>query len=387
MKKNKLVWLAAAVLGVAGAAVWMQTQDGAGASAPAATSGAGAQAPVVVNVVTALRQDVPVVLQANGTVTPLATVELHAQSTSVVSRVHIAEGQFVTAGQLMLSLDDRNERANVEKAQAQVVRAQAALADLERQAKRSAELFAQKFIAQGPLETLRSQVEGARAALGADQAALQSARVLASYAAIHAPMAGRVGAINVYPGSLVQLSTPLTSVTRLDPIRVAFTLPESSLSDLLAAYKAGPVAVEVWRGDDAKPISGQLSFVDNSVDPVAGAIRVKAQFDNKDTRLWPGQYVNTRITVRTLKDAVVVPQAAIVSNTRGVFVYTMEADQSAKQRPVVRLHAFGLQAAVSGLSGGEQVIVDGKQNVRPGGQVRLAAAPGRGTSARKGAAQ
>jgi RND family efflux transporter MFP subunit len=198
----------------------------------------------------------------------------------------------------------------------------------------------------------------------------------ASYTAIRAPMAGRIGAINVYPGSLVQTATSLTTITQLNPITVAFTLPESALSGLLAAHKVGAVVVEATAGAGAKPVSGALSFIDNTVDPATGTIRLKAQFDNRDASLWPGQYVNTRVTVQTLKDAIVIPQAAIFTNARGTFVYVVDADQTAKLLPVERLYAFGLNAAVSGLAGSEQVITEGKQNLRPGGKVRLAEADG-----------
>jgi RND family efflux transporter MFP subunit len=186
-------------------------------------------------------------------------------------------------------------------------------------------------------------------------------------------MSGRVGAINVYPGSLVEPSTSLTTVTQLDPIDVAFTLPESSLGSLLAAQRAGKVAVEASTGvADAKPITGELSFVDNTVDATSGTIRVKAQFGNGDGLLWPGQYVNTRVTVRTIKDAVVIPQNAIIINAQGTFVYVVEKDGTARMVPIARQHAFGLNAAVTGLTGTEQVITEGKQNLRPGGKVRLA---------------
>jgi RND family efflux transporter MFP subunit len=288
--------------------------------------------------------------------------------------VHIKEGQFVKQGELMFSLDSRSENANVEKAQAQVMRDRATLADLERQYQRSMDLLAQKFIAQGAVDTLRSQVEQARAVLNADIAATQAVKVDASYTTIRAPMTGRVGAINVYPGSLVQLSTSLTTITQLNPINVSFTLPESALAGLLAAQQGGAVPVEVESG--GKQFKGKLSFIDNAVDPMAGVIRVKAEFDNSQTQLWPGQYVNTKLTVQTLKDVLVVPQNAIISNTRGTFVYTVAPDQTAVVANIKRLHTFGPYAAVSGLNGDEKIIVEGKQNLRPGGKVRIAdAAP------------
>jgi multidrug efflux system membrane fusion protein len=371
-KKN--IGVIAAAIAIIGATAWYL--HGAGEPAKGAAAAAGgkgaAQPPTVVNVVKPQRQDVPVVLQSNGSVTPVSSVDLHPQTSSTIRTVHIKEGQFVKAGQLMFSLDDRGDRANVDKARAQIARDQAALADVERQFKRSQELVAQKFLSQSAVDTLKSQVDSARALLAADQAALRSTGVSASYNEIRAPMAGRVGAINVFPGSLVQPATSLTSVTQLDPINVAFTLPEAVLGQLLAAQKNGAVRVEASAGDAGKPVTGTLSFVDNAVDPVAGTIRVKARFDNRDSSLWPGQYVNTRVTVQTLANAIVIPQTAIISNTRGTFVYVVDADRSARQVQVARLHGFGLNAAVTGLTGDEQVITEGKQNLRPGGKVKLA---------------
>lgn len=390
MKKKNIAVIVAAVAIVGGAA-WYLNHPGASHAGASAGAGAGAAgqggkggaAPAtVVNAVSAQRQDVPVILQANGTVTPLSSVDLHPQTTSTIRKVHIKEGQFVTAGQLMFTLDDRTERANVSKAEAQVARDQATLADTERQLKRSQELADQKFIAPSALDTVRSQRDAAQAALQANRAALSAEHVSASYGVIRAPMAGRVGAINVFPGSLVQLATSLTTITQLDPITVAFTVPEAALAKLLAAQRAGAVTVEASSvaaagtgpGTEAPRAQGKLSFIDNTVDASTGVIRVKALFDNRDTALWPGQYVDTRITVQTLKNAVVVPQAAIFTNARGTYVYVVDADQSARQVPVARLHSFGLLAAVSGLNGAEQVITDGKQNLRPGGKIKLAEA-------------
>lgn len=355
-----------------GAGAWYFTHQGA---ASAAAKAGGGQGPVTVNVVTPQRQDVPVLLQANGSVTPVSSVDLHPQMTSTVAAVHIREGQFVKSGQLMFTLDGRSARAAVERARAQVARDQAALADTQRQYQRGLDLLSRNFIAQGAVDTLGSQLESARALLGLDSAALRSAEVDVGYTTIRAPMAGRVGAIAVFPGSLVQLATSLTSITQLDPIDVSFTLPEANLAALLAAHKAGAVAVQVAPADAGAPLDGALGFIDNAVDAAAGAIRLKARFDNRDTRLWPGQYVGVRLVVRTLKGALVIPQNAIISAGAGTFVYTMEADQTVKARPVARLYAFGADAAVSGLNGDEKVIVEGKQNLRPGAQVRLAAPP------------
>lgn len=379
--KTKNIAIVAGIIVAVGAGTWAlkggTNVHGDGAAAPGG-KGKGAQPPAVVNVVAPQRQDVAIVQQANGTVTPIRTVDLHPQTTATIRQVHIKEGQFVKQGELMFSLDDREDRANLDKAQAQVERDRASLADLERQFKRSQDLFAQHFIAQSAVDTLRAQVDQARATLQADSAAARASSVTTSYTAIRAPMSGRVGGINVYPGSLVQPATSLTTITQLDPITVAFTLPESSLPALLAAQKRGKVEVEALPGADLAPVKGALSFVDNTVDPAAGTIKVKAEFDNRETTLWPGQYVNTKVIVQTLKDAVVIPQNAIITNAQGTFVYVLEKDHSARLVPVHRVYGAGVMAAVSGLAGSEQVITDGKQNVRPGAKVNLASDMGKG---------
>jgi RND family efflux transporter MFP subunit len=377
--KQKNIGLIAAVVVAAGAGIWYASHHGGGDAHAEGKhgNGKGGQPPAVVNVVAPQRKDVAVLQQANGTVTPIRTVDLHPQTTATIREVHIKEGQFVKAGQLMFSLDDRADRANLDKAQAQVERDRAQLADLERQYKRSQDLFAQKYIAQSAVDTLRAQVDQARATLQSDLAAVRASSVATSYTAIRAPLTGRVGGIGVYPGSLVQPATSLTTVTQLDPITVAFTLPESSLPALLSAQKRGKVEVQALPGADLAPVKGALSFVDNTVDPTAGTIRVKAEFDNRETTLWPGQFVTAKVTVQTLKDAVVVPQNAVITSAQGTFVYVLDKDRSARQMPVQRLYGFGADVAVSGLTGTEQVITDGKQNVRPGAPVRLASEAGK----------
>ena len=378
--KKKNVGVIATVVALAVAGAWTMNKDN-GAQADNGQGGkgpGGGQPPTTVNVVSPQRQDVGVELAANGTVTPVRTVDLHPQTTATIRQVHIQEGQFVKEGQLMFSLDDRADRANVARAEAQVAQNRATLADLERQYKRSQDLAAQNFIAKSAVDTLKSQVESARAAVQSNAAAARASQVSASYTSIRAPMSGRVGAIDVHPGALVQPTTSLTTVTQLDPIDVSFNLPESALGSVLAAQRAGKVEVQATPGAQARPVIGELRFVDNAVDPAAGTIRVKAQFPNAQQTLWPGQYVTTRVTVQTIRDAVVIPQNAIITSTIGTFVYVVGQDNVANQVKVARLHGFGEYVAVTGLSGTEQVITEGKQNLRPGGKIRLAGAPAPG---------
>jgi membrane fusion protein, multidrug efflux system len=372
-KKNVGVIATIVALAVAGA--WYANRgDSAQAQAQQGPGGKGAQPPTTVNVVAPERRDVGVELAANGTVTPVRSVDLHPQTSATIGQVHIQEGQFVKQGQVMFTLDDRADRANVARAQAQVAQSRAALADLERQYARSQELAAQNFIAASAVDSLKSQVEAARASVQSSTAAARASQVSASYTTIRAPMSGRVGAIDIHPGALVQPSTSLTSITQLDPIDVSFNMPESALGALLAAQRAGKVAVQASTGGGARPVTGELTFIDNAVDPAAGTIRVKAQFANPASSLWPGQYVTTRVTVQTIRDAVVIPQSAIITSTQGTFVYVVGEGNEARQVKVARLHGFGEDAAVTGLAGNEQVITEGKQNLRPGGKVRPAGA-------------
>lgn len=386
-KKNAGVIATIAALVVAGGWYLNQGNDAKAEGPGGKGPGAGGPPPVTVNVIAPERRDVGVELFANGSVTPVRTVNLHPQTVTTIREVHIREGQFVKEGQLMFSLDDRADMANVARAEAQVARDSATLADLERQYKRSQELVAQNFLAQSALDSLLSQVEAQRALVQSNQAAARATQVSASYTTIRAPMTGRVGAIDVHPGTLVQMSTSLTTITQLDPINVSFTLPESTLGALLAAQKQGNVEVRVNPGSnnqEAEPVVGRLSFIDNAVDPQAGTIRVKGEFSNQATTLWPGQYVTANVVVQTLKNAVVIPQTAIITATNGTFVYVLGEGNAARQVPVQRVYAFGDRAAVTGLKGDEQVITEGKQNLRPGGKVRLAGKPAAPAAAKKG---
>jgi RND family efflux transporter MFP subunit len=183
---------------------------------------------------------------------------------------------------------------------------------------------------------------------------------------VTAPNAGRAGAISVSEGSAVQANvSTLVTITQLNPIAVAFSLPQRNLPDALAALKDGGAAVSAALADGAGNFKGRLKFVDNAVDTSSGAVKVKAVFDNPDGKLWPGAFVEVTQTVSTIQDAVIVPQAAIIQSARGTIVYVM-AEGKAVLKPVKLLYAEGTDAAVSGIKPGEVVVLDGKQNLRPG---------------------
>jgi RND family efflux transporter MFP subunit len=395
-----------ALLIAAGVTLWTHRAPGAGADAPVV----GASAPrtaQTVSVFVAQQRDLPVTVEAAGTVVSLDTVDVRAQVAGTVAEVVVREGQFVQRGQTLFRLDDRADRANLERARAQLLRDKATLADLERQWTRAQDLRAQNFIAQSAADTVLAQVESQRAALAADEAAIRSSEVALSFDTIASPLSGRAGAVAVYRGSLVQPSTAaLVTVSQVDPIGVSFTLPESQLAALLqtAHLQTGVLAATNaarGRGDAARPpssaasgagsgailvslpsadnsrgaptndaMTGRVIFVDNAVDPTTGTIRVKGQVPNASLRLWPGQYVTVRMTLRTITGAVVIPQNALIIRGNERSVYVVKPDGSAEALVVQPRYNAGEMVAVDGVQAGDKVVVEGKQNLRPGSAVR-----------------
>ncbi|WP_457420283.1 efflux RND transporter periplasmic adaptor subunit [Roseateles sp. P5_E7] len=362
-------------------------KDAGGASSPAgAASGPQAQN---VSVMQVKQADVPITVEASGTVTALQSVDLRAQTTSIVAQVLVKDGQNVKKGDLLFRFDDRGDRAAMEKARAQIARDRASLTDLERQLNRAKELKAQNFIAQNAVDTAQANFDAGQALLRSDEAALQATQVTLGYNELRAPISGRVGIVSVYPGSLVQANAtalPLVNIAQLDPIAISFTVPESQLASLLSATRAGELDVEALpppgsaRG--AISIKGRVTAVDNLVDAATGTIKVKAEFDNKAQALWPGQYLRVRVTLRTLKGVTVVPQAAIILRGNERSVYVVGPDNTAKLVPVQMRQAMGEQAVVEGLEATAQVVMDGKQNLRPGTPLRIQAAGAAGAASR-----
>ena len=362
----------------------------AGSSAPAASAApaSGAGGTVSVTTVRAQKRDVDVMLETTGTVTPLNSVDVRSQVPSVITKVHIKEGQFVKAGDVMFTLDARNDEVNLAKAQAQLAKDMAALADAQRTLARNRDLLAQNFISQGAVDTSQTAVETQQAVVTADRAAIEAAKVGLGYNRITASSAGRAGQVNVYAGTTVQPGgTALVTITQLDPISVAFSLPQRNLNDALTTMRAGGGKVLAVLPEGRTPQVGKLQFVDNAVDPNSGTVKVKAQFDNAKEVLWPGAFVTVRLAVNTLKDAIVVPQAALIQGPRGTILYVVDAQDKAVARPVEVIYASGLDAAVTGVQAGDKVVVDGRQNLRSGVAVseRAASAAGGAASGAKGA--
>ena len=342
-----------------------------GASAPAAGASAATPAapPVSVTTAKAEARDMAVNLRATGTVFPLASVDIKSQTSSVVTKMHINGGQFVRTGDPLFTLDGRADEANLAKARAQLAKDQAALADAQRQLKRAQELLAQNFIAKSAVDAAQAGVDTASAVLLADQAAIDAVKVALSYNHLTSPLSGRAGALSVSIGTALQANiSPIVTITQLDPIAVTFNLPQRNLAEAIAALKDGGAKVNATLADGGGSFQGRLYFVDNAVDTASGTVRARAKFDNKEGRLWPGAFVEISQTINTLKDTVVVPQAALIQSARGTIVYVVE-DGKALMKPVKQVGSQSSDAAVTGIAAGESVVVDGKQNLRPGSLV------------------
>lgn len=347
----------------------------------------------VVPVVSALvaSADIPVRLSANGTVTALQSVEVRAQISATIKTVHIREGQYVRQGERLFSLDVRTEDANLGKSEAQLAKSRADLANAERNLQRQRELFGQKFISQTALDTVQNQVDSLRAQVAADLATVASSRVARGFGEIVAPIAGRMGAVSVYPGSLVQPSGPvLVGITQIDPINVVFALPERELPMLQQALESGGLVVSAQvDAGERETHQGQLVFIDNSVDSASGTIRLKAAFANAAGRLWPGMFVSVALSPQTLRGVLTVPAQAVQTGPEQKFLYAINAAGKVAALPVRVLLVQDELAVIEGsdIQAGMRVVVEGAQNLRPGSSVSetmqrspVAAVPGGGSS-------
>lgn len=328
----------------------------------------------IVKTVIAEQKSIPVTLNVNGNVSAINTVDVRPQVQNIVRTIHVSEGQQVQAGQLLFMLDARSDFSGVEKAQAQLAKDRADLADAEAALKRNQDLLAKNFVSQAVVDTARSRVEAARSVVRADQASIEASNIALGYNKISASISGRIGAINVHPGSLAQPGgTPLLTISQLDPIAVSFSVPEQELANIVTSYPKldAPVFVQL---PGNKEMEGTLSFIDNATDSATGTIRMKAQFANRQKLLWPGSFVNVRLVSRTLPAAVVVPAQAVITGPSEQFVYVVQSDTSVQPQKVTILVVENGLAAVSGLEAGKRVVLEGAQNLRPGAKVKEAQA-------------
>ena len=382
-----VLWIALAIL-VALLIAFLLTphapKTGAGAGGRAGRGGAGACAagaagatrrpPTVVGVATAALGDIPIEVTALGSVTSQANVTVQSQIAGTLTNVYFQEGQTVRQGQILAQIDDRPYLVQLQSAQGQLMRDQAALDEARLTLGRDRTLLAQDSIARQTVDDQAATVRQDEGVVKSDQASVASARLNIAYSQIKAPVPGRIGLRQIDPGNYVTANEPngLVTINELDPITVIFTLPEDAIPQVatrMAAEHGLPVTAFDRTGQTVLA-HGELYTLDNQIDSTTGTVKARARFANPDGTMFPNQFVNVTVLVDTVKNAVVIPAVAIRHGPQGDFVYVIQDDSTVKVTPVKVGPALGEQASVaSGLNVGDQVVTDGGDRLSDGARV------------------
>ena len=339
------------------------------------TPGARPTADVPVTVTTVTKKAVPLDLTVVGTAEASSTVAVHAQITGALNSVTFKEGDDVTAGQVLFTLDRRPLDATLAQAQANLARDLAQASNAKTQAGRYQTLAQRGLVSSQEVQASATTAAALEATVGADQAAVENVKVQLDYATITAPMSGRTGALIVHEGNLVRANDaiPLVVINQVSPINVVFGIPEAQLSTFRRYLAQRTLYVEASPPNDTAPPSrGEITFIDNAVDQTTGTIKVKGSFPNTDGRLWPGQFVNVVVTMTTDPAAVVIPSLAVQAGPQGQFVYVVKPDQSVDLRPITVARTNGGDSVIKdGLVSGETVVTDGQLRLVPGSRVSV----------------
>ena len=369
--------LAALVIGVAlaagGAGLWATRDRGA----PVAAEEPAPAIPVTVGVVSA--QDVPVLLHGIGTVQAFNTIAIKSRVDGTIVKVDFTEGQEVEAGAVLFQIDPRPYRAALAQAKAAKAQHTAQLESAQLDFERSSKLISRGFQTQQSFDQQRATVGQLNAAIEGDQAQIETAELNLEYTNIRAPISGRLGARLVDIGNLVRAgeAAPLVMMTQVRPVFVTFTLPQQNFEDVRDRQIKQALAVKAYTSDDTRELSaGRLTLIDNAIDQLTGTIRLKAQFDNEDERLWPGQFVNVRVVLDTRRGVPTVPAQAVQDGPDGPIVYVVGPGDTVRRKKIeVAMVQDGVAAVTQGLAPGERVVVNGQFRLTDGARVN-AAPPG-----------
>jgi len=347
----------------------------AGCSKKDARAGAPPEA-APVTVANVARQDVPVEVRAIGHVEPYTTVALKARVGGQVIRVGFQEGQDVRKGDVLFQIDPRPYQASLAQARAQLERDRAIARNAEEDVKRYTDLVRKDYVTQEQYDSTRAAAAAALATAKADEAAIQNAQLQLSYCTITAPISGRTGSVLVHPGNIVKGNddNPLVVLNEIQPVYVSFSVPESSLAQIRERLRPGEKmkVIAAPSGNPGKAQTGELSFLNNSVDPGTGTILLKGTFPNENEALWPGEYVDVVMTLATESKAIVVPFQAVQTGQAGQYVWVVKSDLTVESRPVTVARTQGPLAIVAkGLEAGERVVTDGQLRLAPGAKVQV----------------
>ena len=328
-------------------------------------------APVTVAV--AEQASIPMELNAIGNAQAFRTVQVKSMVDGQIVRVLFKQGDDVRDGQLLFQLDKRPFQAALAQAQGKLAQDDATAANSRAQAARDDALLKAGVLAAQEAQAQEAQAAAYTAAVQADKAAVETARVNLGYTDIRAPISGRAGAILVNLGNLVKSNdvNPLTTLNQLTPIYVAFNIPEAQLPAVRARAQAG-LQVQAFVPNQPQPEMGTLSFIDNSVDQTTGTIKLMGTFRNQDRRLWPGEFFNVRLVLGADAHAIVVPSSAVQTGETGKYIYVVKSDGTAVMQPVTSSRTYRQLAVIDkGIQAGQRVVVDGQYRVIPNGKVQV----------------
>lgn len=341
---------------------------------PASSSAPRGGAPIPVELGEVVRQSIPISYSAIGRVQPLRTVAIKSQVDGVVEKIHVAEGQEVTAGELLVTLDRRPFANSVAMAKAELANARAEEERARTEADRYRRLARVSAISEEQENQLATAATTALATLQVKQAALANAELMLGYTEIRAPFAGRIGEHGLHEGALVKANdnnATLVTLHQMSPMAVAFSVPDRLQLAVQGAVQAGDVRVRAGlRQDPKQTFEGHLIFIDNAIDPTTGTLALKAEFPNEQKLLWPMSYVEVSLFLGEEKDAVLVPEAAVQAGQNGSQIFVVKEDQTVELRPVTAGRRWqGLLQITQGATPGEKVVTDGQLRLTPGAKV------------------
>lgn len=336
-------------------------------------SGKPTTPPVPVKVAVVQQKDTVVELKTFGHVEEFSSVEVKARITGYLTEVHFTEGQMVKKGDLLASIDPRESKVALKAAQASLQRDQAQLRNAEREADRQSKLLEKGIASQDIYEASTTAVETLKAAILADQAAIDKAQLQIEYCSIRSPIDGCVGSLHVNLGNIVKTDdTSVVTLKQVDPIYVSFPVQQQYLPSIRRITATGNLEVLAIPSESPEEmIRGRLSFIDNTINSENLMIRLRATFPNTDSRLWPGQYVDVVAKLETLSGSLVIPSQAIQTGQNGQFVYVVKSDQSVEARTVTVRQSLDTESVVQGVQPGETVVTDGQLRLVPGAKVLL----------------
>ena len=380
--RTRSLWLrgAIAIAVVAGVAIFLYARGDSG-PAEARAPAPGAERTVPVQLANVERKDLPIWIEGLGTVAAFQQVTVRTQVDGRLDKVLFTEGQVVKKGDVIAQVDPRPFEVQLHQAEGARERDRSQLEVAKRNVERYQSLRDQNLVAQQQVDTYVAQVGELEGNVKIDESQIENAKLMLDYAAIKAPLDGITGVRLVDAGNIVHASDPngIVVITSVDPAAVFFTVPQDRMPQISAALARGSVEVKVWNRDGTQELGdGTVMVLDNQINQATATLRLKAKVNNPDRRLWPNEFVKARMLVETRRGATVVPAVAVQQGPSGAFVYVVGADSTAQMRPVtVALTNDDVAVIEKGVQPGEQVVIEGQNQLRPGGKVSTGAARGK----------